>query len=283
MRILCWNLGAAYGRWRDEPRLHDRAWHWIAALDPDIACLQETRPPAWVTERWKVQHGHYESFASALISRPGLDLSPMQLPVDGALERFGAYLATAELSLDGGGSLIVASVHTSARAARESGHPGMDRSAIARLSVGEPWWNDVAFAGFRELLAGRRFLVAGDWNTARWIDEVGVPNPPGLEFFDRAASVGWVDVTLGPDGREGKTWFGSPNPRPYQPDHAFADPLTAALIRSFRIEPWPVVSLGLSDHAPFLIDIDLELAQRIPTSSGEATTGPDNKETDDGK
>lgn len=260
MRVLCWNLGVAWGRWRDDPALHDRAWHWIAALDPDLALLQEVLPPAWASERWDVRVGPHEFFASALLARHRTDLRQASLPSGGVLERFGSYLATAELTLADGSSLVVSSVHTSARVAPESGHPGFDRAAIARRTVGEPWWNDVAFAGFCELISGRRFLLAGDWNTSRWIDENGVATPSGAEFFDRAAAHGWTEVSLGSDGREGKTWFGSTNPRTHQPDHAFADEETAALVRSFAIEPWPVAVLGLSDHAPLVLEVDLQVS-----------------------
>ena len=33
-------MGAAYGPYR-QPAAHDRAWHWVAAVDPDLALLQE--------------------------------------------------------------------------------------------------------------------------------------------------------------------------------------------------------------------------------------------------
>ncbi len=281
MRILSWNLGAAFGRWRDEPDLHDRAWHWIASVDPDIAFLQETRPPTWAAGRWQIQTGHYEFFATALVSRPTLRLRPVVPVPGGTIDRFGSYLATAELALDDGASMLVASVHTSAKVAWESSHPAFDSAAIARTTVGEPWWNDVAFAAYRELVAGRRFLIAGDWNTARWLDENGVPNPPGQEFFDRAGAAGWVDVSLDAEGREGRTWFGATNPRQYQPDHAFVDPVTAQLARSFRIEPWPVETLGLSDHAPLLIEIDLQPTVAGPSSIDETETEFGTQDADD--
>ena len=171
MKVLCWNLGAAAGRWRDDPALHDRAWHWIAAVDPDNR-----------------------------------------------------------------------------------------REEIARPSVGVPWWNDVAFAGFRDLVDGRRFIIAGDWNTSRWADVDGIPTPAGAEFFARAAAAGWVELSLDSDGREGKTWYGSTNPRTHLPDHVFADAETAATLRSFRIDPYPVEAQGLSDHAPMILELDLEIA-----------------------
>ena len=51
MKLVSWNLGAGWGRWRDDPALHERAWHWLAAFDPDIALLQATVPPDWAKER----------------------------------------------------------------------------------------------------------------------------------------------------------------------------------------------------------------------------------------
>jgi endonuclease/exonuclease/phosphatase family metal-dependent hydrolase len=265
VKILCWNLGAAYGRWRDEPGLHERAWHWIAALDPDLAFLQETQPPAWARERWEVLTLPHEFWASALVARRESRLRPAVLPAGGVIEREGSYFATAEIDLSSGEHMLVSSVHAAPHAAPGWRHPGYDAASIARASVGEPWCNDVAFAGFRDLVEGRRFLIAGDWNTSRSLDAEGVPATAGQEFFDRAAAAGWVELSIGPDGCEGKSWYGSTNPRSCQLDHIFADAQTAASFRSFRIDPDPVEALGLSDHAPLLVELDLEIAVPAPS------------------
>ena len=261
MKIVCWNLGAAAGRWRDDPALHERAWHWIAAVDPDVAFLQETEPPDWVRERWQVITLPHSFWASALVARRRMGLRVFEPPAEGVLAKAGSYHAFAEVDLAAGGPLFVASVHTSAREAPVWGYrEHYRREEIARPSVGVPWWNDVAFAGFREVVDGRRFIIAGDWNTSRWVDAEGVPTPAGAEFFARAADAGWVELSLDADGREGKTWYGSTNPRTHQPDHLFADAETAATLRSFRIDPYPVEAHGLSDHAPLVLELDLELA-----------------------
>lgn len=264
MKILCWNLGSAYGRWRDVPGLHERAWHWIAAVDPDLAFVQEAQPPGWARERWEVLTLPYEFWASAVVARRGSSLLPAMVPAGGALEREGSYFATAELDLSDGGPMLVSSVHAAPHVAPGWRHPGYDAKAIARPSVGEPWCNDVAFAGFRELVDGRRFLLAGDWNTSRWVDADGVPATDGQEFFDRAAAAGWVELSLDEHGREGKSWYGSTNPRFCQLDHIFADAGTAATVRSFRIDPYPVEAHGLSDHAALILELDLEIAVPEP-------------------
>jgi endonuclease/exonuclease/phosphatase family metal-dependent hydrolase len=263
VKILCWNMAAAYGRWRDEPELHERAWHWVAAVDPDLAFLQEVRPPAWVADRWKLVIEPFKFFASAVLARSTSHLQPVEMAPGGVLSCLGSYLATAGLALSDGSRLLVSSVHTSAREAPAWGHPNLDRASIARAAVGQPWWNDIAFAGYRELVTGHRFLVAGDWNTSRYRDEDGIAIPAGAEFFDRAATAGWVDISLDEGGGEVKTWYGFETSRPHQADHAFADAETAALVRRFAVDPWPVVELGLSDHAPLLFDVDLEAAVLI--------------------
>jgi endonuclease/exonuclease/phosphatase family metal-dependent hydrolase len=205
------------------------------------------------------------------VARRGSPLKVVAPPADGVLDKAGSYHATAELELAGGERLLVASVHTSPHQAPPWGHRGYRRKAIARASVGRPWWNDVAFAGYRDLVAGRRFLLAGDWNTSRWPDKNGVPEPAGQEFFDRAAAAGWVELSLDAEGREGKTWYGSTNPRFCQLDHVFADATTAASLRSFRIDPYPVEAHGLSDHAPMILELDLEVT--VPEPVGvEAST-----------
>ncbi len=259
-------MGAAYGPYR-EPAAHDRAWHWVAAVDPDLALLQETNAPDWVRQRWTLHDEAHEFWASAIVTRPGLDLRPVAFDPASVLGRFGSYLATAELVLADGTALLVASVHTRATVASARGTHGLDRAAIARPSVGEPWWNDVAFAGYRELVEGRPFLVGGDWNTSRWCDADGNPTPSGADFFARAEAAGWRELSLDGDGHEGRTWYGSTNPRPHQPDHVFADPATAATASDFAIEPWPVTALGLSDHAPLLLEIDV----RVATADEDAT------------
>jgi hypothetical protein len=43
----------------------------------------------------------------------------------------------------------------------------------------------------------------------------------------------------------------------YQPDHLFAASVTAAKLLSRSIEAYPVERLGLSDHAPIVIDLDV--------------------------
>jgi hypothetical protein len=62
-------MGAAYGPYR-EPTAHDRAWHWVAAVDRDLALLQETSVPDWVRERWTLHDEPPELWATESVVRP---------------------------------------------------------------------------------------------------------------------------------------------------------------------------------------------------------------------
>jgi endonuclease/exonuclease/phosphatase family metal-dependent hydrolase len=270
MKLVSWNIGAAFGPY---VQWHDRAWHWLPTIDADLAFLQECVPPDWARERWTIVNLPFTYWASALVAKPALGLRPLELDPSSLLGGFGSYLATGEIPIAEGSPMLVASVHTRAAEAPDWVTAGHDRTALARSSVGVPWSNDVAFAGYRELLAARaprhaRFLIGGDWNTARFVDEDGVPKADGDEFFTRAGEAGWRELTLDSDGREGRSWYGAGGALPYQPDHVFADRETAKQVRSMAIEAYPVESLGLSDHAALVLELDVDAA----TSAGEEGT-----------
>jgi hypothetical protein len=270
MRLVSWNMGAGY-----EPYIqwHDRAWRWLATLDADLALLQECVPPDWARERWTFVNLPFQFWASAIVAKPTLGLRPLELDPSSLLGRFGSYLASGEMPTPEGSPMLVASVHTRAAEAPDWVTTGHDRNAIARESVGVPWSNDVAFAGYRDLLAARpagsRFLIGGDWNTARFVDEQRVPKAEGAEFFQRSAEVGWREITLDADGHEGRTWYGPGGPLPYQPDHVFADAAIAKQVRTMEIEAYPVETLGLSDHAPLVLELELDAG----TQTGEDGIG----------
>jgi hypothetical protein len=270
MKLVSWNMGEAFGPYIE---WHDRAWHWLAELDADLALLQECVPPDWARERWTIVNLPFQFWASAIVAQPELGLAPVDVDKASLLGRFGSYLATGEITMPNGASTLVASVHTRAGEAPEWATAGHDRGAIARASVGAPWSNDVAFAGYCELLAtrpeGSPFLIGGDWNTRRFVDEQGVPKADGAEFFQRSAEAGWREITLDADGLEGRTWYGPGGPRPYQPDHVFADHETAKRVRSMEIEAYPVETLGLSDHAPLVLELELDRG----TQTGEDRIG----------
>jgi exonuclease III len=99
-----------------------------------------------------------------------------------------------------------------------------------------------------------RFIVAGDWNTAR---KQGTEKASriGAEFFERAEHRGWHDCVWEKGGGEVKTWFGSG--RILQDDHAFCDPALGKQLRDVWVAADAARSLSLSDHAPLVLDFEV--------------------------
>jgi hypothetical protein len=231
------------------PGLHDQAWHYLLGLGPDLAFLQETLPSAWVRREGTLIEGPVHWWGSAIFSRR-YPLDPFRLSPDDPLRRLGSYLAFGVVGLPDGIDAFVVSVHTVAERAIKSWMEGLDPISTARGSVGHANVNDVVVARLAPLVEGRRFLLAGDWNVARGEDDQ-YPGHPGTEFFERTDALGWRECLIGPEQR---TWFG--HGRPYQDDHVFCDGRLRDCLKSDWVAE-EAVHLGLSDHAPLVLDFDI--------------------------
>jgi len=258
VRILTWNMASAFGSYKE---YHDEAWAEVLAREPDIAFLQECAPPPEFPYGWTVHAEPFEIWGSAIVTR--LPMTPVRFEPTSHLGRFGAYLATATVTLPDGTELLVSSVHERTAPASKRLLKDLDGAAMRRPSVDVPWWNDVAWHGLADLVRGRRFIVAGDWNTSRWVDAKGIPTPSGKDFFDRAEAAGWVDLHQRAVGHEERSWFGSTNPRVHQPDVIFADASTAAGLVGCRVEPEWAADRKLSDHAPVIAELQVGHARAM--------------------
>ena len=254
IRVVSWNMGMASQSNLRRGR-HEQAWHYLLGLGPDLALLQETLPPTWVRTEGTLIHGPFRQWGSAVFS-PRFPLDRFPLPAEHHLRSLGSYLATAVASLPDGTNGIVASVHAVARDAKASQLGTLDPAEASRPSIGRPRINDVVFTGLRGLVAGRPFLVAGDWNTARAFDDV-YPGSAGQEFFARAHQSGWFDCVWEKHGTELRTWFRDGN-RPYQLDHMFCDPALGGRLQDVWVADEAAERLGLSDHAPLIVDFDIQ-------------------------
>ena len=270
MRVVSWNMGMSMDAYAD---VHERAWHFLVALDPDIALLQECRPPDWIREWYTLHSGPFQLWVSAVLSK-GLSVRPIVPDAGTLLAAFNGYLATAALDLPDGQELVVASVHATAKEAFPSMLAGLDADEIRRPSVDVPWMNDVAYLALKGLVAEKRFIVGGDWNIARLFDDVYGAKMGGREFFDRAAEDGWVECQWKLHGAETQTWLRDGD-RPYQLDHIFCDAELGRRLIKCEAHAEEVDRLALSDHAPLVVDFDLAVdappAPQQPATAGAAT------------
>jgi hypothetical protein len=251
MRVISWNMGLARGR---RSATHDQAWHYLLGLGPDLAFVQEALPPTWIRGEGALIQGPFKQWGSAIFS-PRYPLERFSLAKESNLRSLGEYLAFAVASLPDGSDALVASVHARAARATAAQLGSLDPDDVARPSSDGPMVNDVVFVGLHELSQGwSSFLVAGDWNTARH-QGGDRASKAGAEFFDRVSDGGWFDCVWDKLGEEVKTWFREGD-KLIQDDHAFCDQGLGLRLKHVRAPDDAPTFLGLSDHAPLILDFD---------------------------
>jgi hypothetical protein len=268
MRIVCWNFqGSSDGA---TPHDQARCWHHLAALDADLALLQEVSHsaiPDWVADEWTVcagqvgRYGKESAWGSVIAARSALNLRLR----DELLDTEGSWLAVlydyvlvAEVDLDPTTTALVGSVHAPAISAAElmenldevGAIPDEELSDVA-IQPDEPWATDVIFHALDEA-RDERFIIGGDWSTSRLFDR-NKSVPTNALFFARACQRGWVETMAGRD--EQQSFFRIGN-LPYHLDHLFTDATTNEAVTSGSIWADPS-ALEISDHAPVVIDLDL--------------------------
>jgi hypothetical protein len=250
MLIVSWNM-ARNTTSRSLPT-HEPAWHYLASLDPDTALVQEATPPPWCRDIWDIAIADVATWGSAVLAKPGLGLQPLAVRPDSVWERDG-YIASASVTLPDGSRLSLGSVHAPVlKEMKEDQLAGYDPSAIKLPAYQTPYYYDVPFAIYRAGMAAP-FVVSGDWNVSPELWDRHHPGMHEADFFARTVEAEWVDIYRQYHASEGRTWFRG-NDRPYQLDHAFCDVTTASRLQSCEIDPYPAAVLGVSDHAPLVIE-----------------------------
>jgi endonuclease/exonuclease/phosphatase family metal-dependent hydrolase len=251
VRVVTWNMGLAdrAGRFAST---HEQAWRYLLELKPDLAFLQEAFPPDWVEGEGAVVRDPFDRWGSLIFS-PTLAIRRLSLPEDSPLRALPKYLAFAEVPLPDDASAVAASIHAPPR--RAEGEILGDREpAELRRSVEGPKFNDAIFAGLVPLVRGRRFILAGDWNTARRQGTTRASRA-GEEFFARVHEEGWYDCVWDTRQEEVRTWFG--HGKLQQDDHVFCDRALGETVAGISVAEDAATRSHLSDHAPLIVDLDL--------------------------
>lgn len=251
MKILCWNMGAAYGF---KGAKHAAAWEWLNAQDADVAMLQEVVPREEYLQEWKsfAFAGKWKDWGSAVLVRDGgyekwepTEEQPWLRTVRGAV-------AVAK-PVDGAG-LWFASVHSDAssfeKIAKTYKSTYQDlppRDGILRSRETAMWEIEVIAHELKPVLAGKQFLFGGDLNASLLSDTPGKTYEATL--FENLATLGYTDIRHRHSADEVQTYF-KPGNRPFMLDHLYADTKTEAAVTSWRVLTKVAADLGLSDHAP---------------------------------
>jgi hypothetical protein len=212
-------------------RNHADAWRYLLdCLRPDIAFVQEALLRNSLTSDdgqliWSEPRG--TDSGTALFVRHGINVAPV------ATSCAGSYVAAAN-AIIGNESCLIASIH-----------------------VGPPHYrlhlNELA-SWMRVSTRGRRFIVGGDLNAARHLDDV-YGGRWFTDFFEALSREDFFDCHWATNKKEVQSFWGHQAKHAYQCDHLFCDQISASTLSSCSIIDDPQVR-SFSDHGP----IQLELA-----------------------
>jgi hypothetical protein len=231
MKLLVWNMGGAfcYDRFT-----HERAWEFLREQDPDVALLQEARPPDWAREHWGsfpfASVGPGVAWGSAILSRiRGLHEHQPDQSTPWLRELWGPVVV-ARLGSDPG--LWLASIHSSWRALSPEQLSRCSIEGIRRCREDKIWAVEVIASELERPFAGSPFVFGGDLNSARSFD--GRPGFGGnVRLHENLAAGGFHDLRLVSYRDEQQTYFKA-GKGPDQLDHVFADAATERRVTACR-------------------------------------------------
>lgn len=251
MKILSWNMGAAYGFRGDK---HSAAWEWLNAQDADVALLQEVVPRPEFTSAWgsAVWVGKYQNWGSAVLSRAVGYTAWNPSAEYPWLTRVGGAVAVARPATDDG--LWLASVHSDASSFEKthkrypSTYADLPSSEeVLRCSTKEMWEIEPIAHELRPVLDGRQFVLGGDLNSSLLFDTARKSD--NAKLFENLRMQGYLDLGTKQGISEQQTYFKA-DTRPFQLDYLFGDAGTDQRVTSWRVLSEVAETMGLSDHAP---------------------------------
>jgi exonuclease III len=253
-------------------RQHDAAWRWLLEEQcPDIALLQECKPPSWANERAQVlferafPESRRQQWGTALVTN-GLPTERVFLtevedwfaqlgpdaPKESGATRLRSWCVSASVELPAIGPVVVLSVHNPFFPIVQKFLEGVDVSEIKlKHQRSKVWLLDVLFYFLKGRL-DRPLVVGGDFNYSRLLDE---PRPRGNnEFFDRIQEEGFVSLHRKFHAGDEQTFF-DPKKRLHQLDYLYADSSIAGRVTACYVVKYDKVR-NFSDHAPLVAEID---------------------------
>jgi hypothetical protein len=251
-------MGGGFG-W--DEAVHDRGWHYLAVMDPDIALLQETVPPAWAREKWVVFHAPtYDTgdWGSAVAVKDFPAWEPEFDEKHVWLTRYHGAVIVVTIMVDMK-ELLVASVHARAKSIPDDDLEGVDRADLTYGKSDKVWPLYAIYHDLMRFLPERNFVAGGDLNAARLMDEVYGPDDPSFggnkQFFDQLEQSGFSNCMAKFHKSEIQTYF-KDGKRPYQLDHLHCSAALRSSLISCQVLTHPVEALSLSDHAPIVAEFE---------------------------
>jgi exonuclease III len=230
MRILTWNLGY----WQHSSQ-HDKAWDYLCNdIKPDIALLQEVKPPSWLPPSTIVFEKINRGWGTAIYT-PSFPL------LRGYFPNYPGRVALASTTLNGVFPVLIASIHA----------PIINGRVFPHLNS--------IFTELESKAHACSSVIGGDLNSARLAEKVWPGNGHG-PFFERIDSGDpWIDCCRRFHLTEIQTFFRDNCAHSFQDDHIFASRDLSRCIKSCVVMNNDLTR-SVSDHIPLVVELDLSLA-----------------------
>jgi exonuclease III len=231
MKIFTWNMGF----WQHKKK-HDEAWEYlIYELKPDFALLQEIVPSDKLEESGKVLWRPIKRRGWGTgIYCPDLKLE--EITINSI--QYRGWVKAAKYQTTAGDDLVIASIHV----------PTIKNWAY-------PYIKEI-FDLIQPHIEEKRFIVGGDLNSCRLIDEVQGSTHHNA-FFDSIESSGFYNCVSAFHDTEPQTFFGKHANNPYQDDHLFIDKTSKGLLKSCEILEYKEPLSSYSDHVPVVMELNV--------------------------
>lgn len=227
MKVVTWNLGYWQHAWK-----HTEAWDYLCnTIKPDIALLQEVKPPSGLNCKNIIFEEVYKGWGTAIYS-PSFPLLKDHISIH------PGRVALASIPLNGITSLFIVSIHA----------PIIKNRVFPHL--------DNIFSEIESRIQLCSALIGGDLNSARLAEQVWPGNGHG-PFFERIDSGDiWIDCCRKFNPVEIQTFFRKTSVHPFQDDHIFVSRNLSYSIRSCNVINNDITR-SVSDHIPLIAEIDL--------------------------
>ncbi|GAB2767596.1 hypothetical protein GCM10027020_20490 [Nocardioides salsibiostraticola] len=211
------------------------------------------------TEPWGsvIFRGKYKNWGCAVLVR------------DGGYERWEPTKSQPWLRLVGGAAVVArptggvgrwfSSVHSDSSSfeATNRKYPNTyadlpSRDGIARCNPREMWEIEVIAHELAPVLEQRDFVLGGDLNSSLLFDKKA--GGQEAQLFSNLASLRFADLRPRHSEEEVRTFFKANN-RHFQLDHVYSDGVTEASVSRWEVLADVAADLGLSDHAPILVEV----------------------------
>jgi hypothetical protein len=238
---------------------HNDAWRWLTTeVDFNVALLQESTPPQWISEEFPVviHSPKYprtgKRWGNVIICRED---SYRQFRFNSDypwLEKISGATTVAQPNDPGGIWLI--NMHSNASPLPQELFQALHNLRVTHCHPSKIWEVEVATNFLGPILEGKRFVFGGDLNSGYLFDTVYRYDNNKI-LFENMRHQGFIDLRLAHSDAEQQTYF-KKNKGPYQLDHLFGDAKTADSTIHWEVLAHVARDLELSDHAPVIVEIN---------------------------